>query len=107
MTEDLRFDPETIRIDAGATVVWENTTEIKHTVTALEGETPEKAAYFASGGFDSERAAREQQNEGLIAPDGSYEHAFDATGTFEYVCLPHEESGMKGSVEVSRPNESG
>ncbi|MEF8757426.1 MAG: plastocyanin/azurin family copper-binding protein [Halobacteriales archaeon] len=101
MTDDLSFDPETVRIEIDATVVWENTTSIDHTVTALEKTLPEKATYFASGGFDSECEARENPNAGLVELDGTYEHPFRHSGTYGYVCLPHERSGMTGTVVVT------
>jgi plastocyanin len=101
MTEDLRFDPETITVSPETTVVWENPSEANHTVTAIETSIPEGASYFASGGFDSEQAARNDSNEGLVEPGGTYSHTFSVTGSYDYVCLPHEQSGMVGTVTVT------
>lgn len=39
--------------------------------------------------------------EGAIAAGESYDHTFQAAGPFEYFCIPHEQAGMKGTVEVS------
>lgn len=102
MTDDFGFDPKTATIDAGETVTWTNTSDVDHTVTAYEGEIPDGATYFTSGGFESERAARNRVTEGLIAPGGEYEHAFEAPGTYEYYCAPHESSGMVGTVRVEQ-----
>jgi plastocyanin len=107
MTDELRFDPETTRIEPGTTVTWENTSEANHTVTATGESVPADAAYFASGGFASERAARDHGNDGLVEPAGTYSHAFAVPGSYDYVCLPHERSGMTGSVVVATPEESG
>lgn len=100
MTDDLTFEPKTATIKTGETVKWKNTSDVDHTVTAYEGKIPDGAAYFASGGFESERAARNSVKEGLIAPDQAYEHTFEQPGTFGYFCIPHEGSGMVGSVQV-------
>ncbi len=100
MPDNLTFDPETATIQTGGTVAWANESGIDHTVTAYEDEIPDEAAYFASGGFESERAARNRVNEGLIAPGETYEHTFDQPGTYGYFCIPHESSGMVGTVRV-------
>ena len=100
MPNGLTFEPETATIEAGDTVTWTNESDIEHTVTAYEGEIPDEATYFASGGFESERAARNRVSEGLIAPGGDYEHSFDHPGRYRYFCIPHEGSGMVGTVRV-------
>ena len=100
MPDDLTFEPKTATIETGETVTWTNESDIKHTVTAYEDEIPDEAAYFASGGFESERAARNRVIEGLIGPDENYEHTFDHPGTYGYFCIPHESSGMVGTVRV-------
>ncbi len=100
MTGDFGFDPKTATIEPGQTVTWKNTSDVDHTVTAYEDEIPDAAAYFASGGFESERAARNHVTEGLIASDGEYEYTFEEPGTYEYYCIPHESSGMVGTVHV-------
>ena len=64
MPGDLTFEPKTATIKPGETVTWTNESEIKHTVTAYEDEIPDEAAYFASGGFESERVARNRVTEG-------------------------------------------
>lgn len=102
MTGDLAFDPATVSIATGATVVWENVSSLGHSVTAYEDRIPSEAAYFASGGLDSEQAARDAYPEsGDIAAGESYSHTFEVAGTYEYFCIPHEGAGMEGTVEVS------
>lgn len=102
MTDDLVFEPATVTVAPGTTVVWENVGTIGHTVTAYEDEIPDEATYFASGGFDSEQAARSGYPEqGEIAGGESYEHTFETEGSFGYFCIPHESVGMVGTVEVT------
>jgi plastocyanin len=100
MAGGLGFDPETVTVAVGGTVEWTNASDVKHTVTAYESQIPDGSAYFASGSFESERAARTNLSEGLLAPGETYEHAFDHAGTYEYYCIPHESSGMVGTVRV-------
>jgi plastocyanin len=71
-------------------------------VTAYESGIPDEAAYFASGGYDSEEAAREAWTnlEGAITSGDTYEHTFEVPGTYHYFCIPHERGGMVGTVTV-------
>jgi plastocyanin len=71
-----RFHPGTIRVAAGATVIWRNTSDIPHTVTG--------------NGFDS----------GMIAPGASYSRTFTQPGSYSYWCTPHRQAGMVGTVLV-------
>lgn len=103
MTDGLVFEPATIKVTPGTTVVWENVGTVGHTVTAYEDDIPDDATYFASGGFDSEQAARDgysSNSAGDIPGGESYEHTFEVLGTYEYFCIPHEPAGMIGTIEV-------
>ena len=87
----------------GEPVVWRNTGSRAHTVTAYESGIPENATYFASGGFESEQAARDawfERGGGGIAGGETYEHTFEVPGTYNYVCIPHEPTGMVGNFTV-------
>lgn len=100
MTDTLGFDPEIVTIPSGGTVKWVNEGDVAHTVTASEDELPDGADYFASGGFDTERAARNNMTDGIIPAGETYEHTFEQPGTYGYYCIPHEGSGMVGTVRV-------
>lgn len=101
MTDELTFDPKQIEVSVGTTVTWQTVGSIGHTVTAYEDEIPADAEYFASGGFTSEEAARDGYPEEGNVPEGAtYEHTFETAGTYEYFCIPHEMSGMIGTVRV-------
>ena len=88
-----RFSPAAIRIRAGQTVQWRNTSPIGHTVTAdprlarnpANVQLPEGAQPFHSGN---------------IAAGQVWQRTFDLPGTYRYVCLPHEQQGMIGTVVV-------
>lgn len=98
------FEPETYTVSVGDEVVWHNTSSRSHTVTAYESAIPDDAAYFASGGFESEAAARAAWDgggdDGQFRPGAEYSHRFEVAGTYEYVCLPHESRGMTGTIVV-------
>lgn len=100
LTDELVFEPDRVSVAVGDTVVWENVGSIDHTVTAYEDRIPDGAAYFASGGFDAEQAARGAYPEGAVGGGETFEHTFETAGTYEYFCIPHEGTGMTGTVEV-------
>ncbi|WP_158057468.1 plastocyanin/azurin family copper-binding protein [Halorussus halophilus] len=97
------FRPTELTVKKGTTVVWRNTGNRRHTVTAYEGQLPDGAEYFASGGFDSEQAARDGWMgglEGRINAGTTFEHTFDVVGEHHYFCIPHEPGGMTGKIVV-------
>lgn len=103
MTDELTFEPKQIEVSAGTTVTWENVGSIGHTVTAYDDGIPDGAAYFASGEYEDEATAKDaySSEQGGNIPEGeTYEHTFETKGTYEYYCIPHELSGMVGSVRV-------
>jgi len=105
MTDDLVFEPDAITIAPGDTITWETVGSVGHSVTAYEEQIPADAEYFASGGFDSESAARSgyaagDPDSGDVPEGETYEHTFEVEGEYEYFCIPHEGTGMVGSVTV-------
>lgn len=66
-TSDWGYDPPSLEVGVGDTVVWTNTGSVDHTVTADDGS------------FDS----------GMIAPGGTWEYTFEEIGDFSYKCEPH------------------
>lgn len=98
------YVPDTVTIQAGDTVVWENTSVRRHTVTATsQAALPDGAAFFASGGYDSYQEAEEAWLDdfgGRIDTNETYSHTFETPGTYSYVCIPHVDGGMAGTVIV-------
>lgn len=109
MTPDDAFEPAELTISPGETVVWKtvgyldvDTLTADHTVTAYEDGIPDDGVYFASGGFSSEQAARDEYasgDGGGVDGGDTYEHTFDIPGRYEYFCIPHEEH-MTGVIVV-------
>lgn len=87
------FRPEKVTVEPGTTVEWLNTSGHTHTVTAFQDAYPDGVEYWASGGFDSESAARDDwrssSQSGAINPGNSFEHTFEVPGTYSYYCIPH------------------
>ncbi|WP_224269555.1 cupredoxin domain-containing protein [Haloprofundus salinisoli] len=103
------FDPPEITVSVGEEVVWQNTSTRDHTVTAYENSIPAEADYFASGGYEDEQAARDawRNRDSAINNGETFAHTFEVPGRYEYVCLPHERSGMVGTVIVEESSASG
>lgn len=97
------FLPDVYEVSVGDTVVWKNTSEADHTVTAYEDGIPEAAEYFASGGYDSQAAAREAWADrgGRLGTRETFARTFDVPGTYRYFCIPHETAEMTGEIVVS------
>lgn len=96
------YQPQEFEASVGDRVVWGNVGSRAHTVTAYGAMIPEEAAYFASGGFDSQDAALSGWPEsGGIDPGETYAHTFETPGEHRYYCIPHEAGGMKGRVVVT------
>ena len=72
---DFKFDPQTVSVPVGGTVVWTNNDGQQHTATS-------------AGNFDA----------GAIEPQASIPVTFDAPGTFTYICSFHP--FMTGTVTV-------
>ena len=101
MTDGLVFDPDSLTVAPGDTVVWETVGSVGHSVTAYEDELPEGVEFWSSGDLDSEQAARDAYpDEGDVASGDTYEHTFETEGVYDYFCVPHEAAGMVAELEV-------
>jgi plastocyanin len=69
------FEPESVKISAGTTVRWVNTTEVFHTVTFSDSAKQR----VSNGTFD----------ESLFAAGATVERTFTGPGTYAYFCQPH------------------
>ncbi|MWV65019.1 halocyanin domain-containing protein [Halorubrum sp. JWXQ-INN 858] len=76
----LEFAPADVVVEPGTTVVWEWT-----------GNGGGHDVVEVDGAFESD----------LVDEAGyTFEHTFDEPGLYEYVCTPHQTSGMTGTVDV-------
>lgn len=96
LTNTLTYVPDTLRIPAGATVEWKNSSLLVHTVT----DDPALATIAGSAARPRGAAAF---NSGNLAPGNSFVHRFTVPGVYHYFCIPHEAAKMRGVVLVGRP----
>lgn len=78
--DGLSFAPPAVAVSTGTTVVWEWT-----------GQGGQHNVSEENGTFESELTDEEGH---------TFEYTFEESGTFRYVCTPHESVGMKGAVHV-------
>jgi plastocyanin len=71
------FDPSSMTLNVGDTLMWTNTGNMAHTVTA------------ADGSFDS----------GMLQPGDTFGFTFSSPGTYSYACSPHP--WMKATITVN------
>lgn len=75
--KDLKFGPQILAVNAGATVFWTNNDAVNHTVDS-----------------DAVRIF----NSGNLAPGATFKHTFNSPGTYAYHCSAHP--GMTGTIVV-------
>jgi plastocyanin len=80
---DYRFEPATVTIRPGRTVVWTNRGRAVHTVTSDDGTT---------------------MRSGVVRPRGTFEAVFARPGRYAYHCLVHGQ--MRATVIVLRADGS-
>lgn len=97
MTTQLRFDPEKITIKVGETVQWDNVSNMPHTATDDPAKNPVAKSrpdyvLFPDGA--------EPWSSKLLQPGDNYAHTFTVPGEYNYFCIPHVLSGMRGMITV-------
>ena len=95
MTDGRAFEPKTVNVKVGDTVVWKNVSSMSHTVTDKAG----LAITATDAGLPVDA---KEFDSGLISPGKDYSHTFTVVGTYKYFCIPHEGLGMVGTVVVSK-----
>ena len=93
MTNQFDFEPRRVTIGQGETVLWKNTSDIMHTVTA----NPELAQDPSHVALPKDA---ETFNSGNLQPGETFRHTFQVPGEYQYFCIPHEALGMVGTVVV-------
>lgn len=78
------FQPSTMTIMQGDTVMWVNQ-------ASLQQHTTTSGSNCSNSGL---------WNSGLLSPGETFMYVFDSTGTFPYFCIPHCALGMTGTITV-------
>lgn len=92
------FEPAEFTVAVGDTVIW-GFASAGHNVCCRpadndDADRPPDAEGFASYGPDESPAGT------FVPRGGTYEHAFDVRGRYDYVCIPHDDLGMTGTIHV-------
>ncbi|CAN5679287.1 hypothetical protein BH23CHL5_BH23CHL5_12070 [soil metagenome] len=97
MTQQLRFDPIELEVNVGDTIQWVNASTMPHTATGDPQQNPVQAT---NPEYVLLPEGAEQWSSSILQPGETYEHTFVVAGRYEYLCIPHVLSGMRGSIEV-------
>lgn len=83
------FDPESLTVEPGTTVVfaWDSDNHNVNPTSVPDGAEWEGHVEIENEGFE-------------------YEHTFETEGTYEYQCDPHVSVGMVGTIEVGAQEEA-
>jgi plastocyanin len=76
---DDRFNPPSVTIKAGTTVIWVNRGADWHSVAAFDRS------------FES----------GQVAPGESFTYTFTVPGVYKFICKHHARQGMFGTIVVT------
>lgn len=98
LTDDLRFEPDSIEIEVGQTVVWVNESEKVHTVSTHPREAAQEEHAIVPEGA-------EHWDSSNLGPGDSFKRTFTVPGVYKYYCHPHENMAMLGEVIVREPGE--
>lgn len=79
--QNFAFDPQSITVNVGTTIIWKNLDSVDHTVTTIALDP------IGQGSFDS----------GNISPGGTFQFKFENVGVYNYECTIH---GFTGTVVV-------
>jgi plastocyanin len=93
MTDNLRYLPEVLQVRVGDPVVWRNTSNLVHTVTADPARVRDPSMVSLPAGaapFDS----------GNMQEGDTFRHTFTVPGSYTYLCIPHDRMGMVGRIVV-------
>ena len=93
MNDQLAFEPKQIEVAAGQKVTWKNVGKVAHTVTADKSKAADPSLVSIPEGT-------KEWDSGFVGEGESFSRTFRNSGTYRYICIPHEGARMVGSVVV-------
>ncbi len=93
ISPDNRFQPQELTIRAGESVTWTNSSKDVHTVTCDRDRAKMKDDVSYPTGAKAFHS-------GDLQPGQTWRHTFKEPGVYRYVCVNHENEGMKGTILV-------
>lgn len=97
MTNALRFEPPSVTIQKGQTVTWVNDSALPHSTTDDPAKNPVANQFPQYSQLPDGAPAWDS---GLLQPGQSFSQTFTTAGTYDYFCIPHILSGMRGTITV-------
>jgi plastocyanin len=96
--DELAFEPDDLTVEVGDTVRW-GFASGSHNLSCRPGDDdgvalPDGAEPFGTYGPDQDPDVT------YVSRGETYERTFDVAGTYTYVCIPHADAGMVGTVHV-------
>ena len=98
VTEDSEyfFDPIGLFVEPGTTVTWNNASGSHSSTAYAESLDAADVTRIPEGA--------EPWNSEILSEEGAtFEHTFEAEGTYDYFCIPHKQLGMVGRIVVGQP----
>jgi plastocyanin len=92
-TDQLTFAPAHVEIRAGQTTRWRNSSVTIHTSTGDLDLAADPSSVSLPEGAPP-------WNSGNLSPGAVFELRLEVPGEYRYTCLPHESSGMIGTIRV-------
>jgi plastocyanin len=94
MTNNFRFEPESLTVPSGTTVTFKNVGSMPHNVVT----DPELASDPAHAQVPPGAEAFESP---MVNGDDEWQYTFETPGEYRYFCQPHEALGMVGTITVT------
>lgn len=92
------FEPPALIVALGDTVTW-GFASAGHNVCCRPEDNDGVGLPAGTEGFAS--YASDEPPDGAFVPrGGTFEHTFDVPGKYDYVCIPHDDLGMTGTITV-------
>lgn len=92
------FEPAELTVAVGENVIW-GFASAGHNVCCRADDNDRVGLPAGTEGFAS--YGPDEPPDGSFVPrGGTYEHTFDAPGQYDYVCIPHDDLGMTGTIHV-------
>lgn len=92
------FEPHAVRVKPGGSVTWKLESG-SHSTTAYHSEN-DKPVRIPEGAKPWDSGTLSEQGK-------SFTHTFETEGVYDYFCIPHEATGMLGTVVVGSPHADG
>lgn len=95
----MRFSPQYVILHQGDSITWTNNDPIMpHTVSfpGSDGNIPESFTPAGGSTYDGTVFT----SSGIMMPHTTYTLQFTKTGRYNYICILHDELGMKGTIIV-------